>query len=168
MSKIKGVIQVPEGTKTNRLTGSDRISTLAERQLTATGENPLTDLKEICKTGMYISRFNWDKFLNGIMLTCEVFYYLDNKKHSLIKKTKFFHETTDLKACKVELAGSILSEIGILKEESSDEEELNVETLLDNVLGQTKPVLVEGLMNIIKNVMPGLKNEMNEMSQNED
>lgn len=62
---------------------------LVNTPLKLTETIPFNRLKEFCKLGKYRYHIFWDKFFNGVLITCEVFYFLKNKKKIIHRETQF-------------------------------------------------------------------------------
>ena len=91
---------------------------------------PLLRLKELCNQGKYTYKINWDRFQNGFMCEC-ILYYDMKKRTKVLKKEVFWVETQDLRIAKQTIAAIMLERIGLGVEEPSQSnfEEVGTETL---------------------------------------
>ena len=89
-----------------------RSTIICDNIINLTQTDPLDRLQELCKQGNYRYKFNWDKFQNGIMIECELFYFLNRSRRILHQEAKFI-KSKDLSHVKRVIATSILQNIGL-------------------------------------------------------
>lgn len=85
---------------------------LANRTLILKEKVPIQRLFELCRIGSYRYHFHWDRFSNGIMITCELFYFLNRQKKFVHRETQFV-ESTDIHYAKNVICESLLHNIGL-------------------------------------------------------
>lgn len=83
--------------------------------------NPQLRLQQFCNQGLYKNIFTWDKFNNGIMCQCDIFYKINNKLTTIISRSYFSHGL-DVEFAKNRVAAIILNEIGLGVEENEEKE----------------------------------------------
>jgi len=81
-------------------------------KINLTATEPFARLREFCHQCHYTYKFSWDKFQNGIMCACEVYYYMNNTRHTLINKAHFLNGT-DHQFAQAQLAAIVLDELGL-------------------------------------------------------
>jgi len=92
---------------------SGRSSLVANREIKLTEDDPLKRLKEFCNQGKYHYKINWDRFKNGYMCECTVYYNFKKKTTKVLKKEVFWVETNDLMQAKKTIAAIFLEGIGL-------------------------------------------------------
>jgi hypothetical protein len=97
---------------------------LSNRTLSLKEKIPIQRLFELCRIGSYRYHFHWDRFSNGIMITCELFYFLNRQKKIVHRETQFV-ESKDIHYAKNVICESLLHNIG-LGFTISDSEEYNL------------------------------------------
>jgi len=135
---------------------------ISSRTIKLTHSDPIKRLKEFCKQGKYYHQIKWDKFANGFMIECEVFYnlgsYGHNKRRVLTKEVRWV-EKDDLLESKRVIAAILLDNLGVgVSDDSENNEEIEedvsqdfakavtgvlnqVSQQLDNEEGDTDPIL---------------------------
>lgn len=124
-----------------------------EVELKLDAEDPLTRLMDVCVSGGFKPRFKWYFFKNRIMGECEIIFYdpCFNRppiRRVLASRSFFFPRSTTIENVKRSLSWLILNDIGLMNDESSEEEqsmnEENVKTfnkVLNNSFGLMGKVL---------------------------
>lgn len=135
---------------------------LVNTSIKLTEVTPLNRLKEFCKLGKYRYHIFWDKFSNGVLITCEVFYFFKNKRKIIHRETQFvicdLSESIDYP--KNIICESFLHNIGLGSSPSEpiydsptpdhdEQDELNsqMRATLTKVLGRTAQTLSETFKN---------------------
>jgi len=109
-------------------TPPSRSDVVRDRTIDLTQTDPLLRLRQFCKQGKYKYKIIWDRFQNGMMMECEVWYFLGKKKrHTLTREVQFVY-TTDVKEGQRIISAILLQNIGLGFDEdevcySSEEEE---------------------------------------------
>ena len=109
---------------------SARSALVSHRQIVLTKNDPLERLKEFCNQGKYHYKINWDKFSNGFMCECTVYYYLKKKSTRILKREAYWVETGDLKEAKETISAIFLESIGLgVPAENNDVDGMSEELL---------------------------------------
>ncbi len=104
---------------------SERSSITSSRKIELTENDPLKRLKEFCSQGKYHFKINWDRFNNGFVCECTVYYNLKRKSVRPLKKEVYWVETNDLQEAKKTIAAIFLDGIGLgVPDPKGDTEEL--------------------------------------------
>ena len=98
--------------------GKHRSDELKEINLVLEENDPLKRLSELCDKGKYKYRFTWDKFKNGIMCTCEIYYFINKNKRIVISKSSWI-STHRLNEAQSYTASVVLSALKFGPEDTS-------------------------------------------------
>ena len=94
------------------------------RTINLTQTQPLLRLKELCNQGKYKFDFKWDKFANGYMITCELYFIQILNSRYILKKEVQWVETKDLDKAKNIICAILLEGLGMgVEDEESESEE---------------------------------------------
>lgn len=125
--------------------------------LILTKEEPYDRLREFCKLGNYRYNIFWDRYSNGVLITCEVFYFLGRQKKTIHRESQFvLCDNKDVKYFKNIICESFLHNLGLVTEttynsastdDEDDEVNLQMKSTLTRVLGRTAQTLSETLKN---------------------
>ena len=96
----------------------DRMSVISARTINLVQTNPLKRLRELCKQGKYSYKFKWDKFNNGMMMKCELYYNKKNRKYITCQETQFIF-TTNVSEAQEIISAVLLHSIGLGVEEDA-------------------------------------------------
>lgn len=93
-------------------TDSKRYATLASVSIDLRSSDPFARLKELCSQGRYRYSFTWDRFLNGVMIQCEVYYFAQRQRFLLTREARFV-PTTDISQAKKVISAILLENLGL-------------------------------------------------------
>lgn len=102
-----------------------KASRAGDLEINLTASDPLDRLKEFCDQGNYVSRFNWDKFKNGVMCELEVSYTIETMRGEMKKflpKEVRFVFSEDVNYSKRVVAAIFLDRLGLGEEPQPEEE----------------------------------------------
>lgn len=136
---------------------------LINTELSLTKTEPYDRLKQFCKLGNYRYHIFWDKFSNGVLITCEVFYFINRQKKIIHRETQFvLCDNKNINYPKNIICESFLHNLGLSQntynsstpERESDEfDEVNLQmkSTLTKILGRSAQTLSETLKNEFSN-----------------
>jgi len=140
---------------------------LSNQKLVLTEKEPLKRLYEFCRIGNYKYHIFWDRFQNGLLITCEVFYFLYKQRKNVHKETQFVTCDNDVNYAKNVVCESFLHNIGLgmsvnetlnyipitpeREENEFDEVNSQMESTFTKVLGRTVQTLTETIKNDLSN-----------------
>ncbi len=75
--------------------------------------DPLKRLQQFCTQGNYTFKINWNKFDNGFICECTVYYNLKRRSSRLLKKEVKWVETYSVNEAKRTIASIFLDNIGL-------------------------------------------------------
>lgn len=78
-----------------RKESANRASQLARTRLEVEvydDEDSIKVLEKLCSLGRYGHKLHWDKFANGTMATCEIFYELNGRRRMIIQRARFYRK----------------------------------------------------------------------------
>ncbi len=113
---------------------SGRSALVSHRQIVLTKNDPLERLKEFCNQGKYRYKINWDKFSNGFMCECTVYYNLKKKITRVLKREAYWVETGDLKEAKETISAIFLDGIGLGVPDSAGDVEDSMDEMSEEIL----------------------------------
>lgn len=82
------MLEMADETQDQRVQGN-RPSLVNGVTLELTKSDPLLRLNELCTQGKYRYKMSWDKFQNGIMITCKLFYLMNRNKYTVLRDALF-------------------------------------------------------------------------------
>jgi len=97
-----------------------RAETIENISISLSSTNPFERLKEFTAQGKYRYSFHWDKFANGVMIECKIYYFLKRKMRTLVKETAWVN-TSDLGEAKMVISAILLQNLGLGFEEPPEE-----------------------------------------------
>lgn len=109
---------------------------LTQNQTLNLKENvPLKRLGELARQGKYRYKFNYDKFENGFMCSCQLFYFIRGRKRIIASETRWV-ETQNLLEAKQTVSALLLENIGLGVEPTTEEElEDDIDMIREGVSG---------------------------------
>jgi len=104
-----------------------RNAKVADRSINLRSEDPVVRLEELCAQGLYKVRYSWDKFRNGVMYTCELYFTVQTqtgaiRNYSVITTSRFV-DTRDIGFAQKQVAAIMLDELGLGVVEEQDAED---------------------------------------------
>lgn len=102
---------------------NSRSSLISGRSINLQENDPLDRLKELCKQGKYNYKINWDRFQNGFMCECVIYYSLRRKTTKVLKKEVYWVETDDLLKAQKTVVAILLENLGLGVSEPEQEDE---------------------------------------------
>lgn len=92
--------------------------------LELTKSDPLLRLNELCTQGKYRYKMSWDKFQNGIMITCKFFYIMNRNKYTVLREALFVRTDKVIEA-KRTISAVLLDRLDLGESECSGENEFS-------------------------------------------
>lgn len=125
-----------------------RTNLLREVDLTLTQTNPLRRLQELCKAGRYTYHFKWDKFANGMMMTCLISYRLGSAGEEELIRRACFVRTHEPEEGKNVVASCILQSLDLAPTEDADD--------AADVVGEAGRTIMAKGMQLLSGVLDGV------------
>jgi hypothetical protein len=106
-----------------------RSNLVSNCNISLTKTDPLERLKELCEQGHYEHKLNWDKFKNGFMCECSIYYYTSKRSSRILAKESYWVQTDDLTKAQKTISAILLQSIGLGVPEEEVEESVEDELL---------------------------------------
>lgn len=119
-------------------TVNSRSSQIQNCSIVLTEKEPLARLKQLCRQGKYRFQFSWDRFQNGHMCECQIYYSTSKRgrREQLIKVAQFVETDSHVEAQRV-VAEIILSDLGLFSEDSNDTRNIGNELITSGLKAVT-------------------------------
>lgn len=122
---------------------SFRTNLIGERTINLTQTNPILRLKELCTQGKYRYEIHHDRFKNGYMMVCDLYYISrpGNMRYTVMRQAQFI-KTDSLSNATSVIAAILLDLIGLGDDEEEETEndiknpDANFTQLLTGRLGE--------------------------------
>lgn len=102
-------------------TRKGRSRTISKCTISLSETDPLARLEEFCNQAKYQFKINWDRYKNGFMCECLIYYRLGKNNRNLKKEVQWI-QTDSIQDAKKTIAAICLDSLGLgVPEENSDE-----------------------------------------------
>lgn len=119
------VVSVPNDTKTSENVvheerPASRRNEIRNRKINLTHTTPVARLGQLCSQGKYKYIFFFDRFENGVMMTCEFFKYINNRRVIVLTESVYCPLQKDdrLDDARNKVAHQLLTRLGLSQSDS--------------------------------------------------